>query len=127
MRIERLEVERFSLKPPIPFTVAYASFPTLDYVLLKVHADNGLVGLGEAAPVPEVTGETLDSAVHILESAAPGRVGQDPFQAGHQGSRSLLAGLAGLGRVLLLPVLDIRSRPADPGTARLQGGVPVRE
>ncbi len=79
MRIERLEVERFSLKPPIPFTVAYASFPTLDYVLLKVHTDNGLVGLGEAAPDPEVTGETQESTMRVLELAAPGLAGQDPF------------------------------------------------
>jgi len=79
MRIERLEVERFSLKPPIPFTVAYASFPTLDYVLLKAYADNGLVGLGEAAPDPEVTGETQDSALRVLQEAAPGLAGQDPF------------------------------------------------
>ncbi len=79
MRLERLEVEKFSLKPPIPFTVAYASFPTLDYVLLKVYADNGLLGLGEAAPDPEVTGETQDSALQCLQRAAPGLAGRDPF------------------------------------------------
>lgn len=79
MRIERLEVEKFSLKPPIPFTVAYASFPTLDYVLLKVHTDKGLVGLGEGAPDPEVTGETQDSVLRVLRSAAPDLVGRDPF------------------------------------------------
>jgi len=38
MRIERLEATRFSLKPPIPSSVAYGSYLTLDYVLLQVGA-----------------------------------------------------------------------------------------
>ena len=80
MRIEHLEVHPFILTPPIPFTVAYGSFPTLDYALLKVYTDTGLLGLGEAAPDPEVTGETQQSVVAALQQAAGLLVGKDPTQ-----------------------------------------------
>lgn len=80
MRIESLEVQRFSLHPPIPLNVAYGSFPTLDYVSLIVRADNGLVGLGEAAPDTEVTGETQDSCLRALQRAEAWLVGRDPFE-----------------------------------------------
>jgi L-alanine-DL-glutamate epimerase-like enolase superfamily enzyme len=80
MRIERIDVTPFVLTPPMALTVAYGSYPTRDYVLLKVHADNGLLGLGEGSPDPEVTGETQDSVLKALQQAAPGLVGRDPFE-----------------------------------------------
>jgi L-alanine-DL-glutamate epimerase-like enolase superfamily enzyme len=80
MHIERLEVKRFSLRPPIPLTVAYGSYPTLDYVSLQVHTDNGLVGLGEASPDTEVTGETQDTCLHGLQRAESWLIGRDPFE-----------------------------------------------
>ena len=80
MRIESLEVKRFSLHPPIPLSVAYGSYPTLDYVSLVLHSDTGLTGLGEAAPDSEVTGETQDSCYQVLRKAEGWLIGRDPFE-----------------------------------------------
>lgn len=80
MRIESLEVKRFSLHPPIPLNVAYGSYPTLDYVSLILRADNGQIGLGEAAPDTEVTGETQSSCFELLQRAEHWLIGRDPFE-----------------------------------------------
>ena len=80
MHIESLEVKRFSLYPPVSFDVAYGSFPTFDYVSLIVRADNGHIGLGEAAPDTLVTGETQDSCWQTLQRAEAWLIGRDPFE-----------------------------------------------
>jgi L-alanine-DL-glutamate epimerase-like enolase superfamily enzyme len=125
MRIERLEVERFSLKPPIPFTVAYASFATLDYVLLKVYTDNGLVGLGEAAPDPEVTGETQESALQVLQRAAPSLAGRDPFalEALLQGFEEEFYGQPSAMAALDMALYDLQGKALGVPVHQLLGGM----
>jgi L-alanine-DL-glutamate epimerase-like enolase superfamily enzyme len=125
MRIERLDVERFSLRPPIPFTVAYASFSTLDYVLLKVYTDNGLVGLGEAAPDPEVTGETQDSALQVLQRAAPSLVGRDPFalEALLQGFEEEFYGQPSAMAALDMALYDLQGKALSVPVHQLLGGM----
>jgi len=51
-----------------------------DNVLVRIETDNGLVGWGEAASAPVMTGDTLESivsAVHYLAPALLGREGAD--------------------------------------------------
>ncbi|MEA3342205.1 MAG: dipeptide epimerase [Chloroflexota bacterium] len=79
MRIERIEVTPLNLTPQVALTVAYGSYPVLEYALLKLYTDAGHVGLGEAAPDPEVTGETQESVIQALRTLAPLLEGRDPF------------------------------------------------
>ena len=79
MRIQSIEVQPLNLRLQTALTVAYGSYPELNYALLKVTADNGLVGLGEASPDPEVTGETQASVIAALREASAFLVGADPF------------------------------------------------
>ena len=79
MRITSFEIEPLDLELQTPLTVAYGSYPVLNYALLKVFTDEGLVGLGEASPDPEVTGETQASVIAALQKAATFLVGSDPF------------------------------------------------
>jgi len=79
MKITSLHVQPLDLELQTALTVAYGSYPVLEYALLKIETDTGLVGLGEASPDPEVTGETQKSvmdALHETESFLPGT---DPF------------------------------------------------
>lgn len=79
MRINSIEIEPLDLELQAPLTVAYGSYPVLNYALLKIITDEGLVGLGEASPDPEVTGETQASVMAALHKAAAFLVGSDPF------------------------------------------------
>ena len=79
MRITSVEITPLDLELQTALTVAYGSYPVLNYALIKVHTDGGLIGLGEASPDPEVTGETQDTVIKALQSASAFLVGMDPF------------------------------------------------
>ena len=79
MRITSIEVDKLDLELQTALTVAYGSYPVLNYALLKIHTDDGLTGLGEASPDPEVTGETQETVLAALNQAAGFLVGTDPF------------------------------------------------
>jgi len=71
--IEPIAVSLPMLKPVI---MAGEEVRRADNVLMRIEADNGLVGWGEAASAPVMTGETLESivsAVHYLEPVLRGR------------------------------------------------------
>jgi L-alanine-DL-glutamate epimerase-like enolase superfamily enzyme len=75
--IEPIAVSLPMLKPVI---MAGEEVRRADNVLVRISADNGLVGWGEAASAPVMTGETLESivaAVQYLEPALRGRDAAD--------------------------------------------------
>lgn len=80
MRITALEILPLDLTLQTALTVAYGSYPVLNYALLKVVTDDGLIGLGEASPDPEVTGETQAGVLNALRQAAPLLMVADPLQ-----------------------------------------------
>ncbi|MCS6994231.1 MAG: dipeptide epimerase [Anaerolineales bacterium] len=80
MRITNLEISPLDLTLETALTVAYGSYPVLNYALLKIVTDEGLIGLGEASPDPEVTGETQETVLDALERARPLLVDADPLQ-----------------------------------------------
>src|SRR5579885_1812152 len=63
-----------------PVIMAGEEVRRADNVLVRIAADNGLIGWGEAASAPVMTGETLDSivaAVNYLEPVLRGREAAD--------------------------------------------------
>jgi L-alanine-DL-glutamate epimerase-like enolase superfamily enzyme len=76
-KIEPIAVSLPMIKPVI---MAGEEVRRADNVLLRLEADNGLVGWGEAASAPTMTGETTASmvaAVHHLMPALVGRAAHD--------------------------------------------------
>ena len=47
-------------------------------IFMRIHADNGLYGMGEASPDPWITGETQDICYAAAQYLAPGLLGKDP-------------------------------------------------
>lgn len=79
MKITDIKMEKVHIQLTESFRVA---FTTLDYsenLLIKVCTDEGLEGYGEAAPLPFVTGETIDSVISVIELLKPGLIGMDPL------------------------------------------------
>ncbi|MBI9107551.1 MAG: dipeptide epimerase [Spirochaetales bacterium] len=83
MRITSIEVKLLNLELQSALNVAYGSYPVLEYAMLKIHTDDGLTGLGEASPDPEVTGETQNSVIAALHQASSYLLGNDPFDIEH--------------------------------------------
>lgn len=79
MRIVKIEAVPVTL-PIVPFSDAYASYDCLNYVIVKLHLDNGVVGFGEASPIdPSFYGETQQSIITAIDDwIAPIIQDQDP-------------------------------------------------
>lgn len=76
MKIKSIEPIAVSLAMLKPVIMAGEVVGRADNVLVRVEADDGAVGWGEAASAPVMTGDTLESivsAVHHLEPALRGR------------------------------------------------------
>lgn len=76
MHIKTIEPIAISLPMLKPVIMAGEEVRRADNVLVRIEADNGLAGWGEAASAPIMTGDTLESlvsAVHYLEPALRGR------------------------------------------------------
>ncbi len=80
MQITEIQVEPLDLTLQTALTVAYGSYPVLNYALLKIVTREGLVGLGEASPDPEVTGETQAIVLEALRQVVPLLVGRNPCE-----------------------------------------------
>ena len=80
MRIRSIEPIAISLPMLKPVIMAGEEVRRADNVLVRIETEGGLVGWGEAASAPIMTGDTLESivsAVHYLEPALRGRDGAD--------------------------------------------------
>jgi muconate cycloisomerase len=83
MRITHLEAipVRVPLKPGMVTKTAHGDHHTSDYVIVKLHTDEGVIGLGEATVSALWSGETSKSCVAALRDLiGPALAGADPFQ-----------------------------------------------
>jgi muconate cycloisomerase len=83
MRITKLEAipVRVPLKVSMVTKTAHGEHHTSDYVIVKLHTDEGLIGLGEATVSALWSGETSKSCVAALaELIGPALMGADPSQ-----------------------------------------------
>jgi len=78
--IKQIEPIAVSLPMRKPVIMAGEEVRRADNVLVRIENDGGLVGWGEAASAPVMTGETLESmvaAVHLMTPALRGRDARD--------------------------------------------------
>src|SRR5262249_47105297 len=90
MKITRIEAipVRVPLKPGMTTRTAHGDHVTSDYVIVRVHTDDGLVGLGEATVAARWSGETSRSCLAAIEDLlAPALTGSDPRQIGRLRAR----------------------------------------
>jgi L-alanine-DL-glutamate epimerase-like enolase superfamily enzyme len=78
VKITHVEIWPVAMKLAEPYTVAYETFSTATNVMVRLDTDRGVFGHGCAAPDPEVTGETPESAEQALARAADQLLGRDP-------------------------------------------------
>ena len=80
MKIKRVEPIAVSFPMKKPVFMAGVEIRQADNVLVRIEADNAVVGWGEAASAPTMTGETVESmmaAVAYLAAAVEGRPAED--------------------------------------------------
>jgi L-alanine-DL-glutamate epimerase-like enolase superfamily enzyme len=76
VKIVRIEAIPFAIPYKKPLRFASGEVHTAEHVLVRVHSDDGLVGVAEAPPRPFTYGETQESIIAVIETIfAPELVG----------------------------------------------------
>lgn len=80
MRITSIELIPFVIPLKKPTVWAAGSMTVVDFVLIKLHGEDGVYGVSEAIPRPMIYGETQHSIYYaIRDHLAPLVVGEDSF------------------------------------------------
>jgi L-alanine-DL-glutamate epimerase-like enolase superfamily enzyme len=81
VRIAQVEAVPLDARLKTPFRFGNVVRTTSANVLVRITGEDGLVGYGEACPVPQLTAETQESVVALVEQrVAPELVGEDALQ-----------------------------------------------
>ncbi len=76
--ITHIDIRKYRVPFPEPIEFALGRITHSATVFVRIHADNGLYGMGEASPDPWITGETQDICFAAARYLAPGLLGKDP-------------------------------------------------
>ncbi|MDR7419845.1 MAG: enolase C-terminal domain-like protein [Armatimonadota bacterium] len=131
MKIVRVETIPVSvpIDPQRAIRGGRGAHTTSPFLLVKVHTDGGLVGLGEVSCTPGWSGEDQVSAAHFIRTLLePLLVGEDPTAIERLTAR-LARGVAGnpfTKSALEMALWDLLGKSAGLPVYRLLGG-PVRE
>lgn len=78
MKISHIEIYRFSI-PTEPFVIATGTMHYAQNVLIRIHTDSGLHGVGECSAFPMIVGENQDTCIAMAKAFAPLWIDKDPL------------------------------------------------
>jgi L-Ala-D/L-Glu epimerase len=79
--IKTINAARKTLHFHAPFEIAYEKVEEADVIIIKLETDDGFIGLGNAAPDTEVTGETVEGVLSLLNEKLTPDFFSDPFES----------------------------------------------
>ena len=83
MQITAIETTKISVPYAIDFDIAGGGTLTADHVLVELHTDAGVTGIGEASPSPFFSSESQETVAAVIDGhIAPALEGEDPSQIG---------------------------------------------
>ena len=77
MKIKRIEPIAVAFPMKKPVYMAGVEIKQADNILIRIEADNGAVGWGEAAEAPTMTGETVEGMFAAASYILPALIGRD--------------------------------------------------
>jgi len=79
IKIRDIEIYYFDIPMVKPFRIAIGTMEGAKDVLIKIHTDQGIVGIGEACPFPPITGETQETNIAVARALREVLIGKDPL------------------------------------------------
>src|SRR5690349_1528999 len=107
-----------------PVFMAGVEIRQADNMLLRIESDNGVVGWGEAASAPTMTGETVESMVAAAFYLAPALVARaaDDIDGAIAAMRSRMYGNHGAKAAIEMALHDLVGRATGQPAYALLGG-----
>ncbi len=124
MKITDVKIDRFSAELAEPFHVAFGTITESDNWIVKIMTDEGIYGLGSAAPLGFVTGETFDTCYLVLKEFAKAFIGFDPLDiaGAHKLMDSIIYGNGSAKCAFDIALYDIAGKYKNLPLYRLLGG-----
>ena len=123
--IRRADAIPVALPLKKPMKMAGVNITHAQNILVRVEAKDGMVGWGEAASAPTMTGDTLGGLVSaVRDHLAPLLTGADAWEHAALGRRmkAALVGNSGAHSAVEMALLDLASRAANTALIDLVGG-----
>jgi L-alanine-DL-glutamate epimerase-like enolase superfamily enzyme len=124
VRIKAIEPIAVSLPMKKPVKMAGETVTRADNILLRIEADDGAVGWGEAASAPTMTGETVASMMAAVTHMAPGLLGRpvDDFAGAAAAMDALMYGNSAAKAAIEIALHDLFGRAKGLPLHALLGG-----
>lgn len=78
MKITHTEIYRFSI-PTEPFVIATGTMYYAQNVLIKIHTDHNMYGIGECSAFPMIVGESQETCIAMAKEFAKILIGKNPL------------------------------------------------
>jgi L-alanine-DL-glutamate epimerase-like enolase superfamily enzyme len=123
VRVKTIEPIAVSLPMLKPVIMAGEEVRRADNVLVRIEADNGTIGWGEAASAPVMTGDTLESLVAGVHYLSPALRGRDPsdIEGALAAMDNRMYGNHGAKAAIEIALLDLAGRAAGKPVHALLG------
>ena len=118
----RFDVRSFGFEEPMK--VAFAVIKDMDVCIVKVLTDEGITGYGEAAPLPFVTGDNLETVLAVGRELKKVLIGMDPRAIGavHRRMDALYHGNTAIKAGIDMACYDIAAKAAGIPLYKYLGG-----
>lgn len=123
MHINSIEPIAVSLPMKKPVIMAGEEVRRADNVLVRIETDTGLVGWGEAASAPVMTGDTLESLVAAVHYLSPALIGRDAVDIGgvHAAMDGRMYGNHGAKATIDIALFDLAGKASGKPVHALLG------
>lgn len=124
MHITDIQFETVTFQFEKPIKVAFGTLSDMDSLVVKVLTDEGLVGYGEAAPLPFVTGDDLETAALVGKQLREKLLGMEPRAIGaiHRTMDGLYNGNTAIKAGIDIACYDIMAKAAGVPLYKFLGG-----
>lgn len=79
LKITAVEIYYFDIPLKQPFRISLGAVSAANDVLIRIHTDSGIIGIGEACPFAPITGETQETNISAAKSIREMVIGKDPL------------------------------------------------
>ncbi|MEN9697655.1 MAG: hypothetical protein RLZ56_1076 [Bacteroidota bacterium] len=123
MKITKTEIYLFKI-PMQPFTIATGTMHFAQNILIKIHTNEGFIGLGECSAFPMIVGETQTSCYHLAQDFAKFWIGKNPLAIADRLSEldQIIAGNYTAKSAFDIALYDIAAKAANQPLYAFLGG-----
>lgn len=124
MKIRDVKYDVLSIPLKKSFKVALSTQDHAETVVVKVQTDEGVFGIGEAAPFEPVTGENKDSVINSLRLFKDVLIGMDPMnlESIHLAMNRLMIGNTSAKAAIDIALHDLKGKAMNEPLYKILGG-----